>query len=118
MTHHDNMNHGTPISTAASISINVSIFYELVIIFRNWIAICCLLSCLHGVKDESLLVADVTKERKTDDMKIRGDINVLLMGDPALAKRQLLKDITTVAPRAVFTTGKGSSGVGLRVILY
>ncbi|KAG3159437.1 DNA replication licensing factor [Phytophthora cactorum] len=59
-----------------------------------------------------LLIGGVTK-RMDEGMKLRGDLNVLLMGDPGVAKSQLLKHIATVAPRGVYTTGKGSSGVGL-----
>ena len=59
-----------------------------------------------------LMVGGVTKEM-VDGMKIRGNVNVLLMGDPGIAKSQMLKHISTFAPRGIYTTGKGSSGVGL-----
>lgn len=45
--------------------------------------------------------------------KIRGDINVLICGDPGTAKSQFLKYAEKIAPRAVFTTGQGASAVGL-----
>ncbi|GAA5984728.1 hypothetical protein JCM10908_003476 [Rhodotorula pacifica] len=45
--------------------------------------------------------------------RIRGDINVLLLGDPGTAKSQVLKYVEKTANRAVFATGQGASAVGL-----
>eukprot|EP00043_Microstomoeca_roanoka_P004604 m.50719 g.50719 ORF g.50719 m.50719 type:complete len:889 (-) comp12568_c0_seq1:304-2970(-) len=45
--------------------------------------------------------------------RVRGDINVLLLGDPGTAKSQFLKYVEKTAHRAVFTTGQGASAVGL-----
>lgn len=59
-----------------------------------------------------LLVGGCNKEM-ADGMRIRGDINVCLMGDPGVAKSQLLKFIAKAAPRGLYTTGRGSSGAGL-----
>lgn len=45
--------------------------------------------------------------------RIRGDINMLLLGDPGTAKSQFLKYVEQIVPRVVYTTGKGASAVGL-----
>lgn len=52
--------------------------------------------------------------RRTESThKVRGDINVLIMGDPGTAKSQLLKSVQQAFYRCVYTTGKGASAVGL-----
>ena len=58
------------------------------------------------------LFGGVQKVRK-DGMITRGDIHILLMGDPGSGKSQLLKRIKNVAPKASYVSGKGASGVGL-----
>ena len=59
-----------------------------------------------------MMVGGITKTTP-DNLRIRGEINIALIGDPGIAKSQLLKHIAQVAPRGVYTSGKGSSGVGL-----
>eukprot|EP01126_Amoeba_proteus_P006475 TRINITY_DN12265_c0_g1_i1.p1 TRINITY_DN12265_c0_g1~~TRINITY_DN12265_c0_g1_i1.p1 ORF type:complete len:721 (-),score=155.29 TRINITY_DN12265_c0_g1_i1:221-2383(-) len=48
-----------------------------------------------------------------DGARLRGDINILLLGDPGTAKSQMLKFVEKVSPIAVYTSGKGSSAAGL-----
>eukprot|EP00732_Lithocolla_globosa_P003231 Lithocolla_globosa_v1_NODE_2496_length_1980_cov_5.944935.p1 type:complete len:429 gc:universal NODE_2496_length_1980_cov_5.944935:272-1558(+) len=52
------------------------------------------------------MISGVTNQRQ-DGMRIRGDINVCLVGDPGVAKSQLLKWVAHLSPRGVYTTGKG-----------
>ncbi|KAI9209755.1 MCM2/3/5 family-domain-containing protein [Polychytrium aggregatum] len=54
-----------------------------------------------------------SKKVLPDGLRLRGDINVLLLGDPGTAKSQLLKFVEKVAPIGVYTSGKGSSAAGL-----
>ena len=48
-----------------------------------------------------------------DGMKLRGDMHLLLLGDPSVGKSQFLKFVEKVAPIGVYTSGKGSSAAGL-----
>ncbi|KAJ2484153.1 MCM DNA helicase complex subunit mcm6 [Coemansia sp. RSA 2320] len=52
-------------------------------------------------------------KRTREGMRLRGDINVCVVGDPGTAKSQLLKYVAGFLPRAVFTSGKASSAAGL-----
>ncbi|KAL4977698.1 MCM2/3/5 family-domain-containing protein [Aspergillus desertorum] len=72
---------------------------------------------IYGHQDVKTAVAlslfgGVRKEAQ-GKMSIRGDINVLLLGDPGTAKSQILKYVEKTAHRAVFATGQGASAVGL-----
>ncbi|KAJ7979647.1 DNA helicase [Quillaja saponaria] len=54
-----------------------------------------------------------SRKNLPDGVNLRGDINVLLLGDPSTAKSQFLKFVEKTAPIAVYTSGKGSSAAGL-----
>jgi len=59
-----------------------------------------------------LIVGSVTK-RLEDGSARRGDINVLLVGDPGTAKSEMLKFAAKIAPRGLYTSGRGSTAAGL-----
>jgi len=72
---------------------------------------------IYGMKieKEALLLqmfGGVPKKMK-DGTRIRGDIHILLVGDPGTAKSQLLQYMAQLAPRGIYTSGKGSSAAGL-----
>lgn len=74
-------------------------------------------SAIYGHADIKKAVACLlfggSPKRLPDGMRLRGDINVLLLGDPSVAKSQFLKFVERVAPICVYTSGKGSSAAGL-----
>lgn len=60
-----------------------------------------------------LLMVGSTQKSLSDGSKIRGDINVFLVGDPGTAKSEMLKFCSRVAPRGLYTSGRGSTAAGL-----
>jgi replicative DNA helicase Mcm len=69
----------------------------------------------HEVIKESILlliVGSITKKLE-DGSTRRGDINVLLVGDPGTAKSEMLKFAAKIAPRGLYTSGRGSTAAGL-----
>lgn len=72
---------------------------------------------IFGAEDMKKAIACLlfggSRKRMPDGLTRRGDINVLMLGDPGTAKSQLLKFAEKVAPIGVYTSGKGSSAAGL-----
>lgn len=72
---------------------------------------------IHGYWDLkeaiALLLFGGVPKVLTDGTRIRGEIHVLMIGDPGTAKSQLLQYASRIAPRGLYTTGKGSSAAGL-----
>jgi DNA replication licensing factor MCM5 len=70
--------------------------------------------CIGDIKAAvACLLFGGSRKFLSDGTKLRGDINVLLIGDPGTAKSQFLKYVERAAPIAVYTSGKGSSAAGL-----
>lgn len=49
----------------------------------------------------------------SDGIRVRGDINILLLGDPGVGKSQLLRYVASIAPRGIYASGKGTTAAGL-----
>ncbi|KAJ5980662.1 hypothetical protein N7481_007960 [Penicillium waksmanii] len=59
------------------------------------------------------LIGGVGKRTQAESLKLRGDINICIVGDPSTSKSQFLKYVCSLHPRAVYTSGKASSAAGL-----
>src|SRR6056297_732971 len=75
---------------------------------------------IYGYEEEKLamilqLFSGVTKHLP-DESRIRGDLPMLLIGDPGTGKSQMISYVQNIAPRSVYTSGKGSSSAGLCVM--
>ncbi|OWF42189.1 DNA replication licensing factor mcm5-like [Mizuhopecten yessoensis] len=69
--------------------------------------------CVDMKKAIASLLFGGSRKRLPDGLTRRGDVNILMLGDPGTAKSQLLKFVERVSPIAVYTSGKGSSAAGL-----
>jgi len=72
---------------------------------------------IKGMEEEKEAIAlqlfGGVEKRHADGVRVRGDIHCLLVGDPGTAKSQLLRYVADVAPRGIYTSGKGATAAGL-----
>jgi replicative DNA helicase Mcm len=72
---------------------------------------------IKGMEEEKEAIAlqlfGGVEKRHSDGVRVRGDIHVLIVGDPGTAKSQLLRYVADVAPRGIYTSGKGATAAGL-----
>ncbi len=72
---------------------------------------------IKGMEEEKEAIAlqlfGGVEKRHSDGVRVRGDIHILIVGDPGTAKSQLLRYIADVAPRGIYTSGKGATAAGL-----
>ena len=72
---------------------------------------------IKGMEEEKEAIAlqlfGGVEKRHPDGVRVRGDIHVLIVGDPGTAKSQLLRYVAEVAPRGIYTSGKGATAAGL-----
>ena len=72
---------------------------------------------IKGMEEEKEAIAlqmfGGVQKLHSDGVRVRGDIHVLIVGDPGTAKSQLLRYVAEVAPRGIYTSGKGATAAGL-----
>jgi len=72
---------------------------------------------LRHIKEAILLQLFGGVPKSLPDINVRGEINILIVGDPGVAKSQLLKYAVKLAPRGLYTTGRGTTAAGLTAAL-
>lgn len=67
----------------------------------------------ENIKEAILYLLFGSVAKRLPDIKIRGKLNILLVGDPGTAKSQLLRYVASIAPRGLYTSGRGTTAAGL-----
>ena len=72
---------------------------------------------IYGFSEEKEAIAHLlfggTEKILSEGLKIRGESNILLIGDPGVGKSQVLRSVAEIVPRKIYTSGRGSSAAGL-----